>query len=135
MINDKRTAGDLATLLCALSLATGQGFGGYIEHGLKSAYLGLQLADALGLENSEREAIFYGALLKDVACTACAAGIAAFFPDDEKQVSLADVILVDPSKLSDMFGWLSRYLRLDAQFPSRVTKLMSFFVKCGPIVR
>src|SRR6266487_61237 len=135
MSSYERRNDDLAALLCALSFATGLGFGGHMEHGLGCACLGMQIADALALNDEEREAIFYGALLKDVACTACSAGIAPFFPDDEKQVSLADVILVDPSKLSDMFGWLSRYLRLDAQFPSRVTKLMSFFVKCGPIVR
>src|SRR6266700_3884601 len=126
--------GDPAALLCALSFATGLGFGGHIEHGLGSASLGLQIADALALADEEREAIFYGTLLKDVACTACSAGIAAFFPDEE-QVSLADVILLDPSQLSDMIGWLSRYLRLDARFPSRVAKFLSFMVQCGPIVK
>ena len=131
IVNEK---GDLAALLCALSFATGLGFGGHIEHGLGSASLGLQIADALALANEEREAIFYGALLKDVACTACSAGIAAFFPDEE-QVSLSDVILLDPSQLSDMIGWLSRYLRLDARFPSRVAKFLSFMVQCGPIVK
>ncbi len=131
IVNEK---GDLAALLCALSFATGLGFGGHIEHGLGSASLGLQIADALALADEEREAIFYGALLKDVACTACSAGIAAFFPDEE-QVSLADVILLDPSQLSDMIGWLSRYLRLDARFPSRVAKFLSFMVQCGPIVK
>src|SRR6266849_7874830 len=133
MVHDKRADGDLAMLLFALSYATGLGFGGHIEHGLGSASLGLRIADALALADEEREAIFYGALLKDVACTACSAGIAAFFPDEE-QVSLADVILLDPSQLSDMIGWLSRYLRLDAQFPGRVAKFLSFIVQCGPIV-
>src|SRR6266496_6676508 len=127
MSSYERRNDDLAALLCALSFATGLGFGGHMEHGLGSASLGLQIADALALASDEREAIFYGALLKDVACTACSAGIAAFFPDDEKQVSLADVILVDPSNLSDMFGWLDRYLRLDAHFPSRDTTLKTFF--------
>lgn len=84
MINYQRTEGDLAALLCALSFATGLGFGGHMDHGLGSAYLGMQIADALTLASEEREAIFYGALLKDVACTACSAGIAAFFPDDEQ---------------------------------------------------
>ncbi|TME66373.1 MAG: HD domain-containing protein, partial [Chloroflexi bacterium] len=134
MVNYKRTEGDPAALLCALSFATGLGFGGHMEHGLGSAYLGLQIADALTLDNEEREAIFYGALLKDVACTACSAGIAAFFPDDE-QVFLSDVILIDPSQFSDMIGWLSRYFRLDARFPSRIAKLLSFLVQCGPIVK
>jgi HD-GYP domain-containing protein (c-di-GMP phosphodiesterase class II) len=96
--------------------------------------MGLHIADALALTDEEHEAIFYGALLKDVACTACSAGIAAFFPDDE-QVSLSDVILVDPSQFSDMIGWLSRYFRLDSRFPTRVAKLMAFIVQCGPIAR
>ena len=132
MINQKHADGDFAALLCALSFATGLGFGGHLEHGLGSASLGLHIADALTLANEEREAIFYGALLKDVACTACSAGIAAFLPDDE-QVSLSDVILVDPSRVGDMLGWMSKYFRLDTRFPSRIAKLLSFIVQCGTI--
>lgn len=132
MVTQRRT--DLAALLCALSFATGVGFGGYMEHGLGSASLGLQIADALALTDEEREAVFYGALLKDVACTACSASIAAFFPDEE-QVMLSDVILLDPSSVGDMLGWLSRYLRLDARFPQRMAKLLSFLAQCGPLVR
>jgi len=134
MVNHKRADGDLAALLCALSFATGVGFGGHMEHGLGTASLGLHIADAFPLASEEREAIFYGALLKDVACTACSAGIAAFLPDDE-QVSLSDVILMDPSRVSDMIGWLSKYFRLDAGFPGRVAKLLSFLVQCGPMAK
>src|SRR5438477_9818828 len=123
MVNYKRTEGDPAALLCALSFATGLGFGGHMEHGLGSAYLGLQIADALTLDNEEREAIFYGALLKDVACTACSVGIAAFLPDEE-QISLSDVLLIDPSRLSDMIGRLSKYLRPDRDFAHRIAKLL-----------
>src|SRR6266436_2317424 len=133
-VKDKTTNEDLAALLCALSFATGLAFGGHMDHGLGSAYLGLEIADELRLDDEEREAIFYGALLKDVACTACSAGIAAFLPDEE-QVSLSDVILMDPSQFSDMIGWLSRYFRLDASFPRRVTKLLSFMVQCGSVVK
>ncbi len=130
----KRIGDDLAALLCALSFATGLGFGGHMDHGLGSAFLGLQIADALALTDVDREAIFYGALLKDVACTACSAGMASFLPDEE-QVSLADVILLDPSNLGDMVGWLSKYLQLDAHFPQRIAKLLSFMVQCGPIIK
>jgi HD-GYP domain-containing protein (c-di-GMP phosphodiesterase class II)/biotin operon repressor len=101
---------------------------------LRSASLGLYIADELKLASEEREAIFYGALLKDVACTACSAGIAAFLPENE-QISLSDVILVDPSRLSDMWGWMSKYFRLDAQFPQRMAKLLSFMVQCGTVAR
>jgi HD-GYP domain-containing protein (c-di-GMP phosphodiesterase class II) len=132
--NQARTEGDLAELLCALSFATGLGFGGHMEHGLRSASLGLQIADELKLASEEREAIFYGALLKDVACTACSAGIAVFLPENE-QISLSDVILVDPSRFSDMLGWMSKYFRLDAHFPQRMAKLLSFLVQCGTVAR
>ena len=133
-IHSTRTEGNLAELLCALSFATGLGFGGHVEHGLRSASLGLYIADELQLPCEEREAVFYGALLKDVACTACSAGIAAFLPENE-QVSLADVILIDPSRLSDMMGWMSKYFRLDAHFPQRMAKLLSFMVQCGTVAR
>ena len=129
-----RTEGALAELLCALSFATGLGFGGHAEHGVRCASLGLSIADELRLAGAEREAIFYGALLKDVACTACSAGIAAFLPEHE-QISLPDVILIDPSRLGDMMGWMSKYFRLDAQFPRRIAKLLSFMVQCGTVAR
>ncbi|HEY6540980.1 MAG TPA: HD domain-containing phosphohydrolase [Ktedonobacteraceae bacterium] len=124
----------MAELLCALSFATGLGFGGHVEHGLRSASFGLFIADELQLASEEREAIFYGALLKDIACTACSVGIAAFLPENE-QVSLSDVILIDPSRLTDMMGWMSKYFRPDAHFPRRMAKLLSFMVQCGTVAR
>lgn len=136
MLNQSRARDSLAELLCALSFATSLGFGGHMEHGLGSASLGLHLADALELPAEEREAVFYGALLKDVACTACSAGLAAFLPDaDEKPVMLSDVILMDPSKITDMLGWLAKYLRPDAQLPQRLAKLVPFLIQCGPMVK
>jgi hypothetical protein len=57
--------GTVAELLCALSLASDLGMGQPLEHGLKTAYLGLELADRLGVDPADREAVFYGALLKD----------------------------------------------------------------------
>lgn len=133
MINDQRPGSSLAELLCALSFATGVGLGERLDHGLKSAYIGLQVADALNLPQTDREAVFYGALLKDVGCTACSAGFAAFFPDDEL-VPRLDFMLVDPSKFSDIVAWMSRNVPVDAQFPGRITKLLSFLVQCGPVV-
>ena len=59
------TNGTIAELLCALSAASDLGMGQPLEHGLKTAYLGLELADRLKLGPADREAVFYGALLKD----------------------------------------------------------------------
>jgi hypothetical protein len=60
-----RSGGSVAELLCALSFAADLAMGQPLEHGLRSGYLGLRLADALRLPEDERLAIFYGALLKD----------------------------------------------------------------------
>src|SRR6266581_3977955 len=134
MTNREQPNGNLAELLCALSFATRLGLSERMEHGLNSAYLGLRLADALKLPSEEREAIFYGALLKDVGCTACAAGFSAFFPDDEL-MPRSDIMLVDPTRLNDSIAWLSRNVPVDSQLHSRIARLLSFLVQCGPIVK
>ena len=134
MTNSEQPNGNLAALLCSLSFATGLGLGERMEHGLNSAYLGLRLADVLNLPNEEREAIFYGALLKDVGCTACSAAFSAFFLDDEL-VPRLDFMLVDPSRLTEIIAWFSRNVPVDSQLPSRISRLLSFLVQCGPVVK
>ena len=57
--------GTYVDLLCALSFASDIGMGQPMEHGLKTAYLGVRIADRTGLSAEERGAIYYGALVKD----------------------------------------------------------------------
>jgi HD-GYP domain-containing protein (c-di-GMP phosphodiesterase class II) len=128
-----RSDAHLAELLCAISFASGLATGAAMEHGLRSAYLALRIADALGLPATEREAVYYGALLKDVGCTACAAGIAIFFPGDELAPRL-DMLTVDPTRAGDIVSWLWRNVPVDAQLPGRVAKLLSFAAQSGPVI-
>lgn len=130
----ERSDGNLAALLCALSFATGLGFGEHMEHGLKSAYIGLQITTALNLPQKVQEAVFYGAFIKDVGCTACSAGISAFFPDDEL-VPWTDAVMIDPSRLNEIMAWLSRNLPIDSRLPMRIAKFFSFLVQCGPVIK
>ncbi len=58
-------AGSLAELLCALSYASNLAMEQPLEHGLKTALLGIRLADFLNLPQRDREAVYYGALVKD----------------------------------------------------------------------
>jgi HD-GYP domain-containing protein (c-di-GMP phosphodiesterase class II) len=134
VIDQERSVGNLASLLCALSFATGLGFGEQMEHGLKTAYIGLQIALVLHLPTEEQEAVFYGALLKDVGCTACSAGLAGFFPDDE-QIPRLDFMLVDPSRFSEIASWLAKNVPLDAHLLTRIAKFMLFLSQCGPVIR
>ena len=66
MTKNEQSNGSLAELLCALSFASDLHMGQPMEHGLKTAYIGLQLADALRLPDEDSVAVFYGALLKDL---------------------------------------------------------------------
>ena len=58
--------GGMAGLLCALSFAADLNTGQPMEHGLKTAYISLALADAIGLPHSDHVAVFYGSLIKDL---------------------------------------------------------------------
>ena len=66
MTNNEQSGGSMAELLCALSFASDLNMGHPMEHGLKTAYIGLRLADSVGLANDDQVAVFYGALLKDL---------------------------------------------------------------------
>src|SRR6185437_6519478 len=69
-----------ADLLCALSYGSGLAFAARMEHGANTAFVGVQLGRTLGLAAEGLEAVFYGALLKDVGCGACGPLMAPFFP-------------------------------------------------------
>ena len=73
----------MAELLCALSFGSGLAFAERMEHGTNTAFVGIQLARALGLGADGLEAVFYGGLLKDAGCGACGAVLAPFFPDEQ----------------------------------------------------
>lgn len=124
----------MAELLCALSYASSLGIGGRMEHGLKTAYIGLRLAEKMELPTAVREAVFYGALLKDVGCTACAVGFAPFFFDNELAPKM-DLMLVDTTRISEVMAWFSKNAPFDSQFPTRMVKLLSFAAQCSPLIK
>src|SRR6516165_4134051 len=78
-----------AELLCALSFGSGLAAAERMEHGTNTAFVGTQLGRALGLGADGLEAVFYGALLKDVGCGACGAVLAPFFADDARDKDLS----------------------------------------------
>lgn len=125
--------GSLAELLCALSFATSVGLGDRMEHGLRSAYIGLRLTEALALPPTDREAVFYGALLKDAGCTSCGTALAAFFPD--QTVPNLDMMLTGRSQLQGMLHLLTRHVPVDGALPDRLAKFLSFVVHCQPVMR
>ena len=72
----------LAELIAALSLATDLGLGMPQEHVLCQCRIALGLADRIGVDDAERAAVYYTAMLAWVGCTADSYELAAQFGDE-----------------------------------------------------
>ena len=72
----------LAELIAALSLATDLGLGMPQEHVLRQCRIALALADRVGVDDAERAAVYYTAMLAWVGCTADSHELAAQFGDE-----------------------------------------------------
>jgi HD-GYP domain-containing protein (c-di-GMP phosphodiesterase class II) len=72
----------LAELLAVLSLATDLGMGQPMEHVLRQCLISLRLAKRLGLDEADREVVYYAALIAWVGCHVDAYEQAKWFGDD-----------------------------------------------------
>ena len=72
----------LAELVAALSLGVDLGFGQPMEHVLRQCLIALRLVDHAGLDEQDRMAVYYTALLVNVGCHADAHEQAKWFGDD-----------------------------------------------------
>jgi HD-GYP domain-containing protein (c-di-GMP phosphodiesterase class II) len=77
-----RTHVRLAELVAALSLGIDLGFGQPMEHVLRQCLVALRIGDALGLDEEQRAAVYYTALLINVGCHSDAHEQAKWFGDD-----------------------------------------------------
>ena len=68
-MGDKDGVGRLAEPTIALSLATDLGTGQPLEHGLRTCWLSLKAAEALGLDPATRSCVYHVALLRFLGCT------------------------------------------------------------------
>jgi HD-GYP domain-containing protein (c-di-GMP phosphodiesterase class II) len=72
----------LAELVAALSLGVDLGFGQPMEHVLRQCLIALRLAEGIGLDEQQRAAVYYTALLINVGCHSDAHEQAKWFGDD-----------------------------------------------------
>jgi len=72
----------LAEIIGALSLGVDLGFGQPMEHVLRQCWIALGLADHLQLDDRQRSAVYYTALLTNVGCHTDAHEQAKWFGDD-----------------------------------------------------
>jgi HD-GYP domain-containing protein (c-di-GMP phosphodiesterase class II) len=72
----------LAELVAALSLGIDLGFGQPMEHVLRQCLIALRLGECIGLDEQDRAAVYYSALLINVGCHSDAHEQAKWFGDD-----------------------------------------------------
>ena len=72
----------MAELLAALSLGIDLGFGQPMEHVLRQCRIALRLCELIGLDDDERVAVYFTALLVNVGCHSDAHEQAYWFGDD-----------------------------------------------------
>ncbi len=111
--------GRVAELTIALSLATDLGTGQPMEHGLRTCWLSLAVARALGLDDDTRSCVYYVALLRFVGCTSDASEIAALAGGDDVafNAAMAPVLMAQPGEGLRHFV---RHLGEDQPAPRRV---------------
>src|SRR5579872_1689700 len=72
----------LAELVAALSLGVDLGFGQPMEHVLRQCLIALRLGGCAGLDEPDRAAVYYTALLVNIGCHSDAHEQAKWFGDD-----------------------------------------------------
>ncbi len=100
----------VAEVFAALSLTTDLASGVPVEKGLRTCVVATAFAGVLGMDATERAAVFHASLLRSVGCTSYASENAALFVDDTAfQAALKRLDPGDPAvfgaQLAEFGGW------------------------------
>lgn len=89
----------------ALSLATDLGTGQPMEHGLRTCWLSLRTAEALGLDAAARSCVYYVALLRFLGCTSDAADTSVLAGGDDVafNAAMAPMLMAQPGEATRYF--------------------------------
>ncbi len=115
-----------ADLLAALSLAADLSVGLPAEHAVRSCYIGMHIADRLGISAEQRATLFYAELLMDAGCTAWSSQFAQAIMGDEIPARRDFFYFIDAGKPLDVLGWLQQYLASGAPAHVRARRLLDF---------
>lgn len=110
----------LAGLSYALDLTEGQRPG----HAVRSALIGLRLADAIGLPARDRGDLFYALLMKDLGCSSNAARFAALFGHSDHELKAA-IKTIDWSYALQSYRFAARHVAPGQFWLTRVWRLLA----------
>lgn len=114
--------GRLAELAIALSLATDLGTGQPLEQGLRTCWLSLNVAEALGLQTTTRSCVYHVALLRFLGCTSDASEAAELAGGDDVAFNalFGPMLNAQPGESA---RFLVRHLGQDLPWPARVARV------------
>ena len=116
------SSGRLAELTIALSLASDLGTGQPLEHGLRTCWLSLGVADALGLDAPGRACIYYVALLRFLGCTSDASETAVLAGGDDLAFNATMAPMLGAGS-GEAMRFFVRHLAEDLPLPRRLGRV------------
>ena len=118
-----------ADLLGAFSLASDLATGLHTEHGARSCYIGMHIAQEMELPLEQRTDLFYSELLKDAGCTTYTSQLARSWLVDELAAKRDLQFFRNTRNPLDIASWLIKYVAAGSPLPTRATHMLDFLVK------
>ena len=116
-------------LLGAFSLASDLAMGLHMEHGARSCYIGMHIAQEMELPLEQRTDLYYAELLKDAGCTTWTSQLASSWLVDELAAKRDLQFFRNSRNPLDIASWLIKYVAAGAPFLTRATHILDFLVK------
>ena len=101
----------------------------HTEHGARSCYIGMHIAQQMELPLQQRTDLYYAELLKDAGCTTYTSQLASSWLVDELTAKRDLQFFRDPRNPLDVASWLIKYVAAGSSLPTRATHMLDFLVK------
>jgi putative nucleotidyltransferase with HDIG domain len=120
----------LSEIIAAMSVALDITQGHPQGHCMRTALVGMRLADELQLSTTERSALFYALLLKDLGCSSNAAKMSYLFAADDHLVK-RDLRLIDWTKAGESLRYMWKHSAMGGSLLDKLLKIATIARK-GP---
>ena len=118
----------LSEVLSALSFILDRVEGQPEGHAVRSCFIGMSVAERLGLSEERRSALFHALLLKDAGCSSNASRVAALLDADDSGAKGA-LKMVDRDRLPEAVAYLARNVGRGRPLRSRVGRFFSVLLR------
>jgi len=114
------------TLLRILSLASDLGVGLPQGHGLRACYIGMRIAEQLGIGAPDQRDLIDVGLLKDAGCTSWSTQVAAFIRGDEIAARREMMFFRELGDKGEVIGWAAKFVGAGSRLPVRIGRMADF---------